>query len=126
MLARVRLPQSPWRVPRSFVRFGDAGFAVLFGLALGVGILTAVGLGGIYVLLVWAAAESSLVVVLLVFATYALGRVLPTLLVALRDRGGSRMTMQTNERIQAGITRWTPASVAAALALCIGMLAAGA
>lgn len=47
----LNIPSSRWRVPRSFSMFGEGPFVLLFGFALGLGVLTALPSFGFYVLI---------------------------------------------------------------------------
>jgi hypothetical protein len=112
-------PQSRWRVPEHWARFGPRISAFLFGAALGMGVLTAVGSAGLYTLLAWGlAADWS--DVLVVFGCFAAARAVTLLVV--HWRGGwagdalDRVTA-TSERLVAG---------EALLLATVGVLALGA
>ncbi len=73
----IRLPQSPWMVPKSWARFGPGLYAGLFGFSLGVAVLTALPSPGFYVLLAHGEVTSDWARVLPVFAAFGLARGLP-------------------------------------------------
>lgn len=76
------LPSSPWRVPRGWNIAGETPFAVVFGIVLGIGLLTAVATSGFYVVVLWAlyAEWREAISVLLAFAV---GRAVPSYLALL-------------------------------------------
>ena len=80
------LPSSPWRVPRSWSTFGERPFVVVFGLALGAGVLTALPSFGFYVLLAWGLTVG-LQLALPAFVAFAGGRAAPVLFAAAFWRG---------------------------------------
>lgn len=82
-LVPVRLPQSAWRVPKSWNRFGPTAFSALFGAVLGFGFLTAISSTGYYVLLVWAAISPIWSDVWPVFIAFGTGRAIPLILAAI-------------------------------------------
>lgn len=82
-LVPVRSPQSPWRIPKSWNRFGPTTFAALFGFVLGLGFLTVVSSSGYYVLLVWAAMSPAWSDVWPAFVAFGAGRVMPLILAAI-------------------------------------------
>lgn len=89
-LASVRLPQSSWRIPQSWARFGHATYAGLFGGILGLGILTAIPSIGFYTLLVWGLASPSWQAAVAIFGAFGVARALPLLFSAMsaKRRGG--------------------------------------
>lgn len=82
---RAALPQSPWRVPEQWARFGRLPFALAFGVALGLGVLTAIGSAGTYVLFVWGL-TGTLGEAFVAFACFGVARALT--LVWVRSHGG--------------------------------------
>jgi len=111
-------PQSRWRVPEHWARFGPRISAFLFGAALGMGVLTAIGSAGLYTLLAWGlAADWS--AVLVVFGCFAAARA--ATLLAVHWKGGwagdalARVTA-TSERLVVG---------EALLLAAVGVLALG-
>jgi hypothetical protein len=70
------LPSSPWRVPRSWARLGEWGYATAFGFVLGLGIVTAIPSSGFYVLMVWAL-STEWATALAAFIAFALARSAP-------------------------------------------------
>jgi hypothetical protein len=66
---------SPWRVPRTWSRFGRVRFAGLFGAALGTGLLTAAPSAALIAFVVAVATGSGLVLGLLAFAAFAVTRI---------------------------------------------------
>jgi hypothetical protein len=81
------LPESRWRVPRSWGRFGHTMFAALFGVVLGLGVLTAVSSAGYYVLLAWAVLVPSWSYVWPTFVAFGVGRAIPLVLIAVLSGG---------------------------------------
>jgi hypothetical protein len=75
------LPSSPWRVPRSWARFGRP-YAAIFGFALGTGILTALPSVSFYTLLTWGLA-ASWPATWSVFVLFALARATPLFIAAI-------------------------------------------
>jgi hypothetical protein len=69
----LRPPSSPWRVPRGWAQAGDAGFATIFGFALGLGFPTLVPTFGFYALVAWGLTEPWQATIP-VFAAFALAR----------------------------------------------------
>lgn len=112
-------PQSRWRVPEHWARFGPRISAFLFGAALGMGVLTAIGSAGLYTLLAWGlAAEWS--DVLIVFGCFAGARAATLLVVHWRGGWAGNALGQvtaTSERFAAG---------EALLLAAVGVLALGA
>lgn len=86
-LIRADLPHLKWQVPQAWARFGHLPYAALFGLVLGIGLLTPVASAGFYVLLAWALTAPSWQTVLSLFAVLGLARAFPLLLVALKVQG---------------------------------------
>lgn len=112
-------PQSRWRVPEHWARFGPQVSAFLFGAALGMGVLTAIGSAGLYTLLAWGlAADWS--DVLVVFGCFAAARA-ATLLVV-HWRGG--WAGDALGQVTAMSERLVPAE--ALLLAALGVLAFGA
>lgn len=73
----IRLPESGWRIPRSWARFGHTTYAALFGGVLGLGVLTAIPSIGFYTLLVWGLSRADWQTVLLIFGVFGVARALP-------------------------------------------------
>lgn len=79
----IRLPESGWRIPQSWVRFGHAAYAALFGGILGLGFLTAIPSIGFYALLAWGLAAPGWQAVVPVFGAFGVSRALPLLFSAM-------------------------------------------
>lgn len=75
---------SPWRVPRSWHQLGSSAFSSVFGAILGFGLLTSLPSSGFYMIVGWGLSASALGAALVVFFTYAVGRLLPLLVVAMQ------------------------------------------
>jgi hypothetical protein len=73
----MRLPESRWRIPRSWARFGHAAYSGLFGGILGLGVFTAIPSVGFYALLAWGVTAESWHAVAPVFGAFGLARILP-------------------------------------------------
>lgn len=95
-------PSSPWRVPRSWSTFGERPFVLVFGLALGAGVLTALPSFGFYVLLAWGL-TAGLQLGLPAFVAFAGGRAAPVLFAAVFWRG-DEITEGTS-RLRRGMRR---------------------
>ncbi len=101
-LLPLRLPGSPWRVPRSWGRLGHVGYASVFGIALGTGLATALPSPGLYALVAWGLAAPGWPAVWPVFGAFAAGRAVPLLVVAAhadRRRGHPDQELETASRI---------------------------
>jgi hypothetical protein len=89
-LLPLRLPGSPWRVPRSWGALGHVAYSGVFGAALGTGLATALPSAGLYALVGWGLVAPAWTAVWPVFGAFALGRVLPVLLIAVQaERRGT-------------------------------------
>lgn len=77
---------SPWRVPRNWAARGHSTYAGVFGLALGGGFFTALPSVGLIGLVLWALLSASTWAVVIGFVAFALGRILPLLVIAARAR----------------------------------------
>ncbi len=77
------LPNSSWRIPQAWARWGQAWYAMAFGMALGIGFLTAIPSVGFYVLILGALTLNSIEAVAAVFLAYGFARALPIPLVAI-------------------------------------------
>lgn len=114
-----RLVESPWRIPRSWARFGSVPYAVLFGSILGVGFLTALPSISFYVVVVATLSATSWKYAFVVLAAFALGRIVPVPIVGLSGVSRERQ-FRTTERLQSvarrlgGVEVALLASVAAA------------
>jgi hypothetical protein len=80
------LPASRWRIPRSWSTFGEGPFVLLFGLVLGLGVLTALPSFGFYVLIAWGL-TASFYVTWPAFLAFAAGRAVPVVAAAALWRG---------------------------------------
>jgi hypothetical protein len=103
-IAPIGLPETGWRVPRSWARFGHTAYASLFGAVLGVGFLTAIPAAGFYVLLAWGVAAPSWNEIWPVFAAFAGARAMPFLIVALATIGTRSEPVDVLERIRRMVT----------------------
>jgi hypothetical protein len=83
----LRLPQSRWRIPREWGRFGSVTYAAAFGVGLGSGVILALPAVGFYFVLVAGLALQSSEAFALI-GIFGLVRVLP-LLVAARSASRS-------------------------------------
>jgi hypothetical protein len=115
-LVPLRLPQSTWRVPKSWSRFGPTAFAALFGTVLGLGFLTAISSIGYYVLLLWAATSPTWSDVWPVFVAFGAGRAIPLVLAAM-------LAGEQEGRLQ-GVLQGIRSMVPAMVYLEIGLLVA--
>lgn len=82
---QIRLPQSPWRVPKSWSLDGQISFVFRFGFVLGFAILTAVPSPGLYVMLYFGMTRPGLSILLVVFAVFAAFRAAPMGIVSGRN-----------------------------------------
>jgi hypothetical protein len=83
-LLPLRLPGSPWRVPRSWGALGHLAYSAVFGAALGTGLVTALPSPGLYALVGWGLGAPAWGTVWPVFLAFGLGRALPVLLLAVQ------------------------------------------
>jgi hypothetical protein len=81
-LPPVRLPSSPWRIPRSWVRFGHPAYSAIFGASLGTGLLTALASPALYAMVLWGTAAHAWADAAIVFVGFAVGRVVPVIGIA--------------------------------------------
>jgi hypothetical protein len=73
------LPNSRWRIPRTWGWFGRRAYTAIFGGILGFSALTALPSVSLYALVAWGATERSWRDVLAVFVVYGLSRAAPVL-----------------------------------------------
>ena len=85
LLVPVRIPQSMWRIPRTWAKLGHTVYAALFGAILGLGFLTAIPSAAYYALVTWALAADSLNRVWPVFGAFGFGRVIVFSFLSLRS-----------------------------------------
>jgi hypothetical protein len=83
-LLPLRLPSSPWRVPRSWGVLGHVAYSAVFGAALGTGLATALPSAGLFAMIGWSLTTPGWAMVWPVFLAFGLARALPTLLIAAR------------------------------------------
>lgn len=77
----VKLPESGWRIPQTWEKFGRTVYAAVFGGILGAGVFTAIPSAGFYALLAWSLAATDWTVVVATFGTFGAVRAF-TLVVA--------------------------------------------
>lgn len=104
-LVRFPLPTSTWALPQRWSRFGHAGYAGLFGVLLGLGVVTVASSVGLYALLAFALAEPRINLVLLVFVTFGLARALPLISSSM---GGTLLKLQQHDVLErlSACARW--------------------
>jgi hypothetical protein len=88
-LLPVRLRGSPWRVPRTWSHLGHMPYAVVFGLALGTGMATALASPALYLVIAWGLTATNWAAVWPVFLAFGIGRAAPFMAIsvhALRHR----------------------------------------
>jgi hypothetical protein len=113
-------PSSPWRVPRGWNTVGQTRFALVFGLILGFGLLTAVSTAGFYVVVLFALyAEPSAAV--LVIMAFIVGRAVPSH-IAVLPAFRADVTMFT-WRLARVLRALRPAEAAPLVALAVALLA---
>jgi hypothetical protein len=105
----VKPPESGWRIPQSWARFGHATYSGLFGGILGLGVLTAVPSIGFYTLLVWGAAADSWQTVWPVFGAFGVARALPLFSLVM---GAERRRAVYPDREDQKLDRWSKLAAA--------------
>jgi hypothetical protein len=114
---------SRWRVPREWGDYGRYPYAILFGLSLGAGVLTATSSVGFYVVACWllsAPAAAAFVVAV----AFALARAVMPIAVAV-DSGGLSARSCAADRLASVSGRWTtPVERIALIAFAVTALAA--
>jgi hypothetical protein len=120
-LGPVRLPQLLWRVPRSWSRFGPTTFASLFGVILGIGVLTAISSPGYYVLVLWAIVSPAWSSVWPAFAAFGIGRAAPLALAALLsgEREGRLQVVVQQLRAVTGAVAYAETGMLVAVAVIL-------
>jgi hypothetical protein len=96
-LGGVSPPTSRWRVPRGWAYAGDLPYSALFGVILGVGVLTLVGSYGFFVILL-GSAYGGLAWAIPSFSAFAFARMLPTVS-ALHESDAERVTATASRLI---------------------------
>lgn len=76
------LPNSSWRVPQDWARFGQGWYASIFGVALGLGFITAIPAAGFYAFVLAASTLPSWEQAGAAFFAFGLTRAAPIFLVA--------------------------------------------
>lgn len=120
--AHIRLPQSTWRVPRTWGRLGPIGFAATFGFALGPGILTALPSACFYVVIYYALTGPPAGIVFLALGLFAAVRAIPLLAIAGLSRTRSQHTVGLVDRSGAIATALAPVEVAVLLMFAMNLL----
>ncbi len=100
-LIPVRLPESRWRVPRTWDHFGHTLYAAVFGGVLGLGVLTALPSAGFYTLAAWGLAVGQWQYVWPVFGIFGVVRALVSLLIILRAHQHREYPAELLERVSA-------------------------
>lgn len=112
--SRLRPPSSGWQIPREWRVAGRCRISLVFGLALGLGVVTIVTSWTTYVILAGAMAQAGFLGGATVLGAFGLARGLPMILVAADPRaqilpsGGDTMMMLKIRRIAGlmGGFRW--------------------
>ena len=99
------LPNSGWRVPRTWGWLGRRRYAAIFGGILGFGAFTALPSVSFYALLAWGATANSWRNVLVVFAGYGLSRAAPVLLALSRPAYAGEMAVVERAVVAAHFVR---------------------
>jgi cytochrome c biogenesis protein CcdA len=73
-LLRLPLPQSSWQVPRVWMRLGPFVYPLLYGLAIGIGVLTRAPFASFQTMVAWQLAMGSVGVGAAMGAAYAIAR----------------------------------------------------
>jgi hypothetical protein len=76
-LTPIALPQSRWRVPSVWSQLGPRRYAGAFGVALGLGVVTALPSNGFYVLLFVGLSSESWLLILLALLLFGVARAVP-------------------------------------------------
>lgn len=84
--AKLPLPTSPWLVPRTWGNVGESFATMVFGVALGLGVVTKIRSFAFYVVLAAAVAAESVSSGVILMLVFGAGRVAPVIVAVLADR----------------------------------------
>ncbi len=116
-----RISISRWRVPRAWGALGRLPYGLLFGFALGSGVLTATPSVGFIVLICWLLSTSTGAGVLVMLA-FASARALPAVAIAADPRGLSERSRAV-DRIAKLSEKWTGLERVVLVAFAVSALA---
>lgn len=118
-------PESHWRVPQNWGRFGHVCYAGLFGVVLGLGVLTAVPSFSLYVVIAWVFTGPAWHQVWPIFLGFSIARLLPALLVVMMATRSREHPFSVLESITkaTGLARRAEIAVLAALGVQLLLLA---
>jgi formate-dependent nitrite reductase membrane component NrfD len=120
-----RPPSSRWAVPQAWARFGHAAYAGLFGLILGLGVLTAAASTGLYAMMAYAWAAPAWWSPWIVFLCFGICRSLPVPLLAMIVRRRGQHPHELLEALSKVAASIRPVEAALLAAIGVGFILGG-
>lgn len=105
-IVRLRLPQSFWQVPRRWIERSHTKGAFLFGVTLGMGVLTRLPTSGLYAAIVFVAMLGRMDYGVAIFTAFGLGRVVPALVVRGLATDASQIAIWTERFDRAAVAAY--------------------